>query len=191
MRFSRWRYSVGVLVVGAGLVPAALAWACVGLISLTTGSSTVQAGGKVTVIGREFAEGVPVEIHLDNPTGRLLVTVPPPTDTMTSKFSVDVTIPSDVPPGQHVLVATQQAHYMNSGSPARATISVGTASTAAPAAPQARAADLTRDKSPSAMALVLIGLGAALIALLVAGLITFAASRRATPTASPASPTVG
>lgn len=177
MRKSRWRVSLGVVVAGAVLVPAALAWACVGLMSLTTGSSTVQAGGKVTVIGREFYEGQPVEIHLDSPTGRLLLSVPAPTSTMTSKFSVDVTIPTDVPNGTHVLVATQPGHYMNSGSPARATIYVGT-SPPAPAAAQARAADLSRDKAPTGVALALIGLGTALIALLVAGLITVLAGRR-------------
>lgn len=66
------------LAAVAVLEPAGLAWACVGLMSLTTDSSTVQPGGTVTVLGKEFAQDEPIEIHLDSPTGPVLATVPPP-----------------------------------------------------------------------------------------------------------------
>lgn len=58
MNRSHWRWVVGMVAAVVVVVPAGLAWACVGLISLTTESSTVQPGGTVTVIGREFAQEI-------------------------------------------------------------------------------------------------------------------------------------
>jgi hypothetical protein len=173
----RWRWILGAVATVAVIVPAGLAWACVGLVSFTVNSSSVQPGGTVTVAGREFAQGAPVEIHLDSPTGRLLTTAPPPNTTMTSQWTWDVLIPADVPKGQHVLVATQDYHNMNAGVPARATIYVGTAAVA-PAEPAARPTKVSVGTGPSAASLVLIGLGVAAGGLLLAGLLTLAASRR-------------
>src|SRR5260370_41644236 len=48
------------------MLPVGFAWACVGLVSLSTNSPTVQAGGSLTVIGKEFAQKAPVLIHLDS-----------------------------------------------------------------------------------------------------------------------------
>lgn len=178
MNRSHWRWVVGMVAAVVVVVPAGLAWACVGLISLTTESSTVQPGGTVTVIGREFAQGAPVEIHLDSPTGPLLATAPPPTTTMTSQFRLEVPIPPHVERGEHVLVATQQYHNMNAGAPARALVYVGIppAVGPAPAAPVARPANLIVGPRPAS--LVVIGLGAAAVALLLAGLWYLVAARR-------------
>jgi hypothetical protein len=159
------------------VVPAGLAWACVGLMSLTVSPASVQPGGTVTVVGKEFAQGAPVDIHLDSATGPVLATAPAPTDTMTSQFSVRVTIPATVPAGEHVLVATQAYHYMNSGAPARATIHVGTP-VPGPAAPPVRPANVVFDSGPSGASLVLIGFAVAALGLLTAGLWSLAASRR-------------
>ncbi len=180
MSRSHWRCVLGMVVAVAVMVPAGLAWACVGLISLTTDSSTVQPGGTVTVVGREFAEGAPVHIHLDSPAGRLLATVPPPTSTMTSQFQVDVAIPPDVRPGEHILVATQDYHNMNAGAPARALIHVGTPPAVGPAPPAepARAATVSVSAAPSVASLVMIGLGVAAAGLLLAGLWYLVAARR-------------
>jgi hypothetical protein len=163
--------------VVAALVPAALAWACVGLMSLTTTSSTVRPGGTVTVLGKEFAQGVPIEIRLDSPTGPVLTTVPAPKETMTSQFSVVVTIPAGTPNGEHVLVATQASHYMNAGAPARSVIHVGTAAPT-PTVPAARPAGVVIDSGPSAASLVLIGLAVAAVGLLVAGVWSVLGARR-------------
>lgn len=161
------------------VVPAALAWACVGIISLNVASSRVDPGGTVTVTGREFAEGAPVEIRLDSATGPVLATAPPPTTTMTSSFRLDVRIPPDVKPGPHVLVATQHYHNMNAGAPARAMIHVGTAPPVALAgeATGARAPGLIARSGPSAVSLLLIGLGAAAASLMLAAFWNLAASR--------------
>ncbi|HEX3622963.1 MAG TPA: hypothetical protein VHT97_11670 [Acidimicrobiales bacterium] len=177
MHRSGRRWLFGLLATTAVLVPTALAWACVGLMSLTTSSPNVQPGGSVTVLGKEFAQGAPVEIHLDSPTGQLLTTVPAPTDTMTSQFKVNVTIPANVPAGQHVLVATQAYHYMNGGAPARATVFVGTPAPA-PAGPAVRPGNVVFDKAPSGLSLFLIGLAVAAVGLVLAAALNLAASRR-------------
>jgi hypothetical protein len=171
------RWIVAVTATLAALVPVGLAWACVGLMSLTVSASSVQPGGSVTVFGREFAQGAPVEIHLDSTTGPVLATAPAPTDTMTSQFKVTVTIPASVPSGPHVLVATQAYHYMNSGAPARATVYVGTPAPA-PAGPAARPANVIVDKAPSGASLALIALAVAAVGLVLAASINLAASRR-------------
>jgi hypothetical protein len=171
------RWAVALAATVAVLVPAGLAWACVGLMSLTTSASSVPAGGSLTVFGKEFAQGAPIEIHLDSATGPLLTTVPPPTDTMTSQFKVTVTVPASAPTGQHVLVATQAYHYMNAGAPARATIYVGTPAPA-PVGPAARPANVIVDSGPSGASLFLIGLAVAAIGLVLAASWNLAASRR-------------
>ncbi len=171
----RWRWAGLVAAMGV-VVPAGLAWACVAVVSLTTVSPTVQPGGTVTVIGREFAQGAPVEIHLDSPTGPLLTTAPPPTTTMTSKFSWDVPIPADVPYGDHVLFAVQNYHNMNASVP-RSAIYVGVPPPA-PTGPAPRPATLTVGSGPSGVSLVLLGLGVAAAGLILAGLWNLAASGR-------------
>ncbi|HEX3621528.1 MAG TPA: hypothetical protein VHT97_04355 [Acidimicrobiales bacterium] len=143
---------------------------------MTTVSPTVQPGGTVTVIGREFAQGAPVEIHLDSPTGPLLTTAPPPTTTMTSKFNWDVPIPANTPFGQHILFAVQNYHNMNASVP-RSVIYVGVLPPAA-AAPAPRPASLGVGSGPSGVSLVLLGLGVAAAGLIVAGLWSLAAGGR-------------
>lgn len=185
MKRSSLRWVVLFTVAAAGLAgTAGMAWACVGLMSLTTSPSTVQPGGTVTVSGKEFAQKEPVEIHLDSPTGPLLATAPPPESTMTSRFDLPVTIPADLPPGPHLLVATQNYHHMNAGAPARATIHVGTSPPAVPAGTAERPAAVLMESGPDWAKLVLIGLAAAAGGLLLAGLNRLAEGRR--PQAEPA-----
>jgi hypothetical protein len=158
------------------MVPAALAWACVALMSLTTASPTVQPGGTVTIIGREFAQAAPVEIHLDSAIGPLLATVPGPPTTMTSKFTADVMIPANTPYGQHVLFAVQLYHNMNAGIP-RSVIYVGTLPPPV-TSPVARPGTALVGSGPSGTSLVLLGLGVAALGLLVAGAWNLAAGGR-------------
>lgn len=184
MRRSFGRWAGGAVAAAAIAVTvtvgavASQAWACVGLMSLTTSPSSVPPGGQVTVVGKEFAQGAPIEIHLDATTGPVLATVPAPKDTMTSQFNVKVTIPASTPAGQHVLVATQAYHYMNTGTPARATIYVGTPAPAGSVVPAARPAGVVLDKGPSGGALVLTALAVSALALLAAATIALATSRR-------------
>ena len=176
MTSTRCRLSVAAGATLLLLVPAAVVWACVGVVSLTTSASSVQPGGTLDVTGREFAEKVPVLIHLDSPSGPVLTTVPGPTSTMNSKFTVTVTIPSNISVGQHFLVATQDQHDMNSGAPARSAFYVGTVPPAPTPAP-ARPAALAASTGPSTASLILIGLIVAVVALVVAGVLIAATAR--------------
>lgn len=182
VRFSR--RILGVVAAAAVVIPASIAWACVGLVAFTTvGPNTVQPGGKVTIFGGEFARGEPVHVRLGSADGPILATHPNPMpSTMTSRFNLEVPIPADITPGEHVLVATQNHYDMNAGIPARAVIYVN-----APAAPElepeARPMSLTADEGPSTVSLVLIGLGVAAAGLMIAGAWSVAASRRSSPSA--------
>lgn len=169
-------------LIGAALVimvPVATAWACVGLVSLTATPNSVQAGGMVTVAGKEFASKAPVDIHLDTIDGPVLATAPPPTSTMTSQFKIQVTIPADTSTGQHLLIATQTEHNMNGGNPARALIYVGAAAPAGSGVQTASRPDnLLVTSGIGFGALVLIALGAAAVCLFLVGIVYMVVSRR-------------
>ena len=176
-----WRSVLSVFVALAVAVPAGLAFACVGVMSLTTDVSRVEPGGTVQVTGRSFAQGAPVEIRLDSPTGQLLTTAPAPTSTMTSQFTVPVVIPADVPRGQHLLVAIQNYHHMNAGAPARATLQVGSDAPVLGAGQDLRPAALTESSGPSGLLLLFIALGVTAGGLLLAGFANLLAVRRQAP----------
>lgn len=187
MRVLSPRVMLGTVAVLTVVVPASVAWACVGLVVLTTtGSATVEPGGTVEVFGGEFAAGEPVDIHLDSPDGPVLATFPSPApSTMTSRFTLDVPIPEDTSPGEHLLVATQNHYDMNGGIPARAAIYVDAQEPAAPT-PAERPTSVLASSGPGLVSLGLVGLGTALAALLVA-----AGARMATGRGASASPTEG
>lgn len=174
MRRLRFRSMFAAMVMGTVVVPVGLAWACVGIVSVSVANPSVQPGGTVQMTGREFAQGAPVDIHLDAADGPILVSVPPPTGTMTSVWNVDVPIPSKIAYGDHVLIAVQNYHNMNVGSPARASIHVGTLP-GATVPPAARPATPLVGSGPSGMSLFLIGLGVAAGLLLIAAVWSAAA----------------
>lgn len=173
-----WRPVLSVLVALAVVVPAGLAFACVGVMSLTTEVSRVEPGGTVPVTGRGFAQGAPIEIRLDTLTGPLLATAPAPASTMTSQFTIPVVIPADVSRGQHLLVAVQNYHQMNAGAPARATIQVGAEAPVLGAGEAARPTILTEGSGPGGLLLLFIALGVTAAGLLVAGFANLLAARR-------------
>lgn len=156
---------------------AATAWACIGVVSLQASPTSVTAGGTVTVSGRDFVPNQPVQIHLDTLSGPLLTTVTQMTGSvMSSYWSVLVTIPASVAPGDHVLIGYQVAHNMNSGNPARAVISVGGAAPAAESV-SGRPAAPVLDSGIGAGTLALIAVAAAGVGLVVLGLIVVGAAR--------------
>ena len=162
----------------AAIVPAVIVFACVDVAALTATPQSVQPGGTVTVNGGDYVPGFPVQIHLDSPTGPVLATLASPSGTsaMHSAFKIDVTLPSNLSSGQHVLVATQNSHNMTAGMPARAVIYVGGG---APAAPQStRSAAPIVETGLSVGTLALIAVGAAAAGLLVMGIIVVLTSGR-------------
>jgi hypothetical protein len=177
------------VVAVALLVPAAMAWACVGLVSLTATPNTVQPGGTISVVGKEFAAKAPVLIHLDTLDGPVLATAPAPKSTMTSQFKIDVTIPSNISAGPHLLIATQEEHNMNGGNPARAQIYVGTSAPATAAnASAARPTTLLASSGPSVGTILIIAIGVAAVSLFLAGLAFLVIGRRRPEAASVTAP---
>jgi hypothetical protein len=169
------------------MATAATAWACVGLVSLTATPNSVAPGGTVTVVGKEFAAKAPVLIHFDSITGPVLATFPSPgPSTMTSQFTLMVTIPADASTGPHVLVATQDEHNMNGGNPARAVIYVGTSAPAANASGGAagRATNLVANSGIGLGSLTIIAVGVAVVCLFIAGLVFLIVGRRRPETAA-------
>lgn len=174
------------MAAAAVLVPAGLAWACVAPVSMTIlGNRSVQPGGTVTVLLREYAQGAPIEVRLHSPTGPVLGVQPPPTTTMTSEHRLDVTLPADLPYGTHLLVSTQNYHHMNSGNIGRATVYVGT-QPPAPTGPEPRPDLLEVGSGPSAVTLALIALGVAGGLLVLAAVWSLAAGGHRPEPASPA-----
>lgn len=182
------RRIIGLVAAAAVLIPAGLAWACVGIVVFKpTGSASVQPGSTIEMFGGEFARGRPVDIRLGSPTGPVLATHENPLpSTMTSQFTIDVPIPADLAPGEYVLVATQEHQDMNSGIPARSVIYVGVPEPTEPAGAE-RPLDLLTSSGPSTGSLVLIGLGVAAAGLLVAAGFSAAGSRRSPTEAEPVS----
>lgn len=179
-----WRGRLGLCAAACGvmaaLVPAAIAYACIGVVGLSTSPSVVQPGGTVTVTGKDFVNDKPVELHLDSVTGPLIYTVPKSSgDVMTSNFSVTFQLPSTVSNGAHVLVATQDEHDMNGGNPARAALYVGT--TPGNTNPAARDATAIIDNGPGIGGLVLIALAAMAFALVLFIVFAAVAGRRQVP----------
>lgn len=176
----RW----GAAVLAAGLaaltVPAVIAYACVGLVALSASPSSVQPGATVTLKGMDFVPNVPVLIHVDSVNGPVIATVTQMTGgVMSSRFTQTVTIPANVSTGQHVLIATQNAHNMNGGNPARTVLYVGVPAPNSPGV-EARPASPTFDTGPGWGILALIALGAAVVGFVIFSYLVL--RRRGTPT---------
>lgn len=163
------RWTASVVVVAAVLIPAAIASACVAVMAFRADTSSAEPGDTVVVSGGGFAQDEPVQIRFGSPDGEVLATVPPPESTMTGTFEIEVVIPDDAAAGETLLVATQNAHHMNAGSPARATVFVGTAAPAPPE-PPARPLGVEIGSDSNLAGLVLIGVAVAAVAVLAGGL---------------------
>lgn len=171
--------TLGLLVVGAGPVRAQF---------VDVVPTAVQAGATVSITGvRGFASGPAVEVRLDDADGPVLAASP----TAAGGFgALDVVIPADTKAGPHVLLISQALRRTDTGArlPVRAAITVtgpgGLAVrgvdprallpvTGLPAQPV-----VEKGPGPEAGSLVLVGLGVAALALIVAVPIALAAGRR-------------
>lgn len=174
---------LGVGLAAAVALPAVIAYACVGVVALSASPASVQPGSSVTLSGMDFVPTAPVQIHLDTVDGPVIATVTQMTGgVMSSRFSQSVTIPSNVSTGSHVLIATQNAHNMNGGNPARAALYVGIAAPAA-SGPEARPAAVSIDSGPGWVVLALVALGAAIVGLIVFGTLVLRPGRTRTEVA--------
>ncbi|MDQ3630214.1 MAG: hypothetical protein M3417_02835, partial [Actinomycetota bacterium] len=92
------------LVLGLFVVPmsaASLAYACTGLATISTSSSSGVAGSTVTVDGKGFAahdpsdvRTAPAEIRMDSMTGPVIGTASPSASRSGGNFSVQITVPA-------------------------------------------------------------------------------------------------
>lgn len=151
----------------------------------------VKPGEQLTVFGqRGYGPTNPVEIHLDSPDGPLLGTFQPNNELYAMWGPGPVTIPADARPGAHTLYATQvltPAETHIRGIPARADFEVlGPGGAPVLGAQPAREdtssapADLVREEGVSTGSVLLVALGVAGVAMMVAGAVALSASRRRT-----------
>jgi hypothetical protein len=185
------RFALGALAtLGALLVAASGAWACVSgpVINL----STVQAkpGEEVTVTGTGFRNPDKVEVRFNALDGPVVATMAEPEDrTISATFAV----PPSTAPGNYVVIVTQtKADGSLSLSPIRALLTVVGPSGQAPVVGADTLADagdrmpglIRSDDSVSMGTLMLVALGVAGVGMFAAGIAALASSRRG-PTARP------
>jgi hypothetical protein len=195
--FGRWA-ATAALAGAAVLLSAGPAFAP-HVAHLIVTPSQVRPGEQLTVFGqRGYGSANPVEIHLDSPDGPLLGTFQPNNELYAMWGPGPVTIPPDAAPGTHTLFATQvltPAETHIRGIPSRAEIQVlglgGAPALGAPVNPPVAAdpgaTGLARESPVGLGPVVLVGLGVAGLAMLVAGAAALSASRRRQPAARPVS----
>jgi hypothetical protein len=182
----------GLGVAALVIVTAAQGWACVFGPSVFLSPANVKAGEAVQVEGLYFRPDVPVVARFNALDGPILAELGVPAGDR-RMVTGPVTVPAGTPPGNYVLVFTQPGP---TGAPvqvpARALLTVvgegGTAPVLAPGVGEAgdeRASGLVAgDAAVGADTLLLIGVGAAGVGMLLAGMAAYVAGRRA-PAARP------
>ena len=182
------RWAVGGFVLATALLTVgAGARACVFGPSVFLNPSQVKAGETVQVEGLYFKAGTKVVARFQTLDGPILAEFDVPTGDR-QMISGPLTIPAATAPGNYVIVFTQPgANGAPIQVPARALVTVLGAGGVAPAigkqvgsAGDARANQVaTEDSSIGAGTLLLVGIGAAIAFMVVAGGVTLAATRRA------------
>jgi hypothetical protein len=196
MRNARRRGAMGAgAVLAVALTMTAAAWACIAGPTLNVTPGTAKAGQQVAVSGLSYNGSLPIVVRFNAFDGPVLGTFQPEGGRFgdPEALSGKVTIPAGTKPGNYVLIATQPGP---DGSPAqipvRALVTV-TADGGPPALGASVApAELGRPIGPvltgssvSTSALVLVGLGAAGVAMFLAGIaILMTSHRRAEPVAA-------
>lgn len=186
----RWIAAVaGAAAAAAGaLLPGSAAWAP-HVAQLQVTPTQFKAGDTVTVFGpRGYGQTNPVEIRWDAVDGLVLGSFPTEGTGFAMWGPGTVVIPADATPGVHTLWATQkleESEKLIRGLPTKTLVQVLNADGSAPAlgidlTPQVepRPAGLVEDDSVGTGALVLVGLGAAGIAMFAAGAAALMSSRR-------------
>ena len=178
---------VGTLAAAFTLLPATAAWAP-HVPQLQVTPSQVQAGQEVTVAGtRGFGFTNPVEVRWNGLDGPILGTFQPINEAYAPWGPGTIRIPENVKAGTYYLWATQviapsEKHIR--GVPTRALVQV-----LGPGGVPAIGAELTapgdvgtpgyvKEEGPGLASLLIVGLGVGGVALLGAGLMSVAASKR-------------
>lgn len=182
----RWALA-GMGAAAGALLFAAAAWACVPVATLNATPQNVKPGDIVTVTGASYNSPNPVMLHWGALDGPVVAQLPPSGGAINGTF----TVPADAKPGNYVVVATQEIvpGVQDWGVPSRVLVSVvGADKPVVGASPGAqvtpRPTGFVSHKSVSGAALLLTGLGAAGLAMFIAGMAALAAGRRS-PTPQP------
>lgn len=177
-------------IVGAVVVGAVTAFACIPIAILQVNPGQAAAGGSVQLFIHEInGSGYPpVTFHWDAVDGPVLATVQPTDDTQ--GVGATVTVPANATPGYHLFIATEPLPQQTAGEwpswgmPVRGAIYVTSGSGGTvpalsnPAQPTAQAG-LSTGPSLSTAVLALIALGVAVVAAaLAAGVAVAFRSRR-------------
>ncbi|HVM03045.1 MAG TPA: hypothetical protein VM263_10285 [Acidimicrobiales bacterium] len=183
------------MVLGA----AAQAWGCASLALVEIDPKVVQPGQEVAVKVTFVNKDKPVELRWNALNGPLLATIEPGTFTEglhgNWRFaSGAITIPANATSGNYLLIANQEAVQGTNtwGIPARTLVQVSSAGSPVVGqpvgpAPEVRPESLVAEQSVGGGEPLLVGLGAAGISMLLAGLgIVVLASRRDRAEAVPA-----
>lgn len=183
MRRRRRMATQAVLALALISVLAPRSWACVPMANMEVTPKQVQAGQEVTVSGIRFVSFEPVVLRLNSLDGPILATVQMG-PTVNTIFKTSVTIPPGTPPGPVVLIATQDPTpgyvAVAWGIPSRIVVTVTgpEGATEQPPVPVLdRPAGLAR-ATAGAGAVLLVVLGVATAALLIAGVAALIASRK-------------
>jgi hypothetical protein len=179
----RWALA-GVTSAAGVFWTVAATWACVPVATVTLTPAEARPGDELTVSGIRFATPSPVVVRLHSMEGPILATLEMPRSANTL-FSTKIRVPHDAAPGPLVVMAMQdpdpETGFAGWGVPARAVVTVLDADGRAPPTtissvsgrPQALV-----DESVDVGLVVLLVLGVAAGALVLAGAAAFVAGRR-------------
>ena len=181
------------VALAALLVAASPSWAP-HVAQLQVTPNQAKAGQEVSVYGpRGYGPANAVEIRWGSPTGPVLGTFQPNTESYAQFGPGTVTIPADAKPGIHTLWATQkleESEKLIRGMPTKTLVTVLNADGSRPVVgedltPQTepRPSGLVEDEAVGTGALVLAGLGVAGVAMFAAGAAALMSSRRNPPQA--------
>lgn len=187
MNGRRWALA-GSLVAAVVTAVAASAWACIAGPTLNLSPAQARPGGQVALSGFSYNGDLPIVVRFNALNGPVLGTFTPVEGRFGDPESLSgtVTIPADTKPGSYVLIATQSNPDGSLAQvPVRALVTVTSTGAlpvvGAPVAP----AEVGRPVGPALThssvhtgALVLVGLGAAGIAMFLAGAASLVAGRR-------------
>ncbi|MDQ4069614.1 MAG: hypothetical protein M3203_09140 [Actinomycetota bacterium] len=174
------------------IMAASSSFACASLALIEVNPSVVRPGQEVSWKGTFFAKDEPVQIRWNALDGPVLATgVPPSADNGLHgnwRFvEGTMTIPDNLQPGTYLVVATQNpVRGTNTwGIPARTVVHVSDGSPVLGASPDravpARPDAFVEEESVSAGTILMVGLGAAGIAMFVVGIALAFAARRPAP----------
>jgi hypothetical protein len=184
----RWAAVGAAATLAVALTMTAVAWACIAGPTLNISPATVKPGQEVALSGFSYNGSLPIVVHFNAFDGPVLGTFQPDGGRFgdPEALSGKVTIPAGTKPGNYVLIAVQPNPDGSLAQvPVRALVTVTADGSRPVVGAPVNPPELGRSVGPvvttssvDTWALVLVGLGAAGVAMFVAGTATLMTSRR-------------